>query len=483
MESPRKLPLGRSSALPLSYTALSAGFAAVLLLATTAAGEEEQEGRVDESSPANSQSEVSMAALPAVGTAGYDGQVIERARAGGASHRLQLLETYEELYNWTMTDALAKLILEQDGADNVPALHAVADAHLRNKNGAAALKVAVRLVDLDPTPDAQALKARALAITGRHREAAEILEKIKADSGGKSPFLWQESLAFAWFHAGEKSKSTKAFKEIITETRYDSKVQAAARKQLRLMRALEAQQLMRTGENDKAVAILRGLQKDSGPTFEYQEDLGHALQHAGQLNEARRTFAAIVQGSGYSTLQKSNARDQVNLIDSVEAEDLKEQGDYERAISLLTRMKKKFRNSVFPFQDQLAYALADSGDSDAAREAFQEIATNRGYPSGQRKTAREEIQEIDVNTLLEKGYAALEGRVNWKRARQIEAILTNRYPSHPDAIGYHASILSLSGRCGEAVEILERLKSSRFAGKSFPLAGILAECYYQVGRF
>ena len=424
-----------------------------------------------------------LPAIPAVEATAYDEQIIENARAGTAAQRLQFLETYEELFNWQMTESLAELILEKEGSDSIPALKAVTEAYLRMKKGSQAVETSARLAKLDRSPDNHALLAEALAMVGRHSEAASALAAAKASQKESSMFKWQEELAFALFHAGETTKAKKAFQEIIDGEDYPAPLKTIADKQLRLMSALDAQHWMHEGENEKAVAILEKLKRSGGPHFEYEEDLGFAYQNLGRISDARKAFNAILQGAGYTSREKSNARDQINLLDSVEAEQLKDQGDYERALALLNRLKKQFRNGIFPFQDQLAYTLAESGDSASAREAFQEIADNQSYPEDQRRKAREEIQEMEIADLLTKGYAALEGRINWRQARQIDALLMNQYGSHPDAIGFHASILSLSGQCEQAIEILERLRDSRSGSKEFPQAGLLAECYYQMGRF
>ena len=382
-----------------------------------------------------------------------------------------------------MTEALAELILEKEGNTNLPALRALTDAYLRMKKGAQAIETSARLAKLDPTPENQALLAEALIMVGRHREAASALATAKAGQKNAGAFKWQEELAFALFNAGETAKAKKAFQEIADGKDYSAPLKVIADKQIRLMAALEAQRCIHEGDNDKAVAILEGLKRTSSGHFEYQEDLGFAYQNLGRIDDARNAFSAILQGSGYSSRDKSNARDQINLLDSLVAEQLKDEGDYDRALAVLNRLKQQFRNGIFPFQDQLAYTLADSGDSAGAREAFQEIADNPSYPEDQRKRAREEIQDMEVADLITKGYAALEGGIHWRQAKQIDALLMNRYGSHPDAVGFHASVLARSGQCRQAIEILEELRDSRFESKEFPQAGLLAECYYQIGRF
>lgn len=422
-------------------------------------------------------------ALPSVSTTAFDPKVLDNAQKGDANLRLQLLETYEELSNWKMTQALAELILEKEGAENIPALKAVSHAYLRMKNGTAALRTSSYLIEVDYSPEAKALQAQALTLLGRHAESATSLSNLKSSHASGTMFPWQEELAFALFHAGRNKESKEALQEILDHKDYPSTVKTTAGKQLRLIQALEAQNLMNDGENAKAIAILEELKRSGGRVFEYQEDLGHAYQNVGKLKEARQTFEAIVQTEGYDNRAKSNARDQINLLDSLEAEQLKDQGDYERAISLLHKLKKRFRNAIFPFQDQLAYTLADAGEKEAAREAFKEIENNPAYPEDQRVKAREEIKGMEVEDLVVKGYAALEGRVNWRQARQINAILMGRHASHPDAIGFHASMLSLSGQCEKAIAILEQLRDAQFSDQQFPHAGMLAECYYQVGDF
>ncbi|MGK0188471.1 MAG: tetratricopeptide (TPR) repeat protein, partial [Verrucomicrobiales bacterium] len=418
-------------------------------------------------------------ALPAISTTLVDPAVIENADKGDAALRLQLLETYEELYNWPMTKALAEMILHKDGAENAPALSAVTNAYLRMKDGDRALQAATRLVKIIDSPETQALQAQALILLGRHSEAAAVFRKVKSAGKKDALFQWQEELAFALFNAGKNKESRKAFQEILDQKDYSSRLKATAKKQVRLMQALDAQHWMHEGENDKAVAILEKLKRSGEGTFEFQEDLAFAYQNAGKLDEARKAFESITRSAGYDARAKSNARDQINLLDSLQAEYLKDQGDYEQALSLLNNLKKRFRNAIFPFQDQLAYTLVDSGEVESAREAFQEIVSNKAYPADQRNTARLEIQSIEVGNLITKGYAALEGRVNWRQARQVDALLMNRHSTHPDAIAFHASILSLSGRCDKAIQVLEQLRDAQFKDKQFPHAGLLAECYYQ----
>ena len=154
----------------------------------------------------------------------------------------------------------------------------------------------------------------------------------------------------------------------------------------------------------------------------------------------------MVRDSSYPQQTRNDARDQLNLLDALEAEQLTQQGDYEHALAILNKLKRTFGERIFPFQDQVAHTHLESGDIEAAKEAFEVIATNPGYPKDQQEKARAEIEELEVTELLDKGYAALDGRLNWTRVRQIDALLSQRHGSHPDAIAFHATILSLSGK-------------------------------------
>ena len=175
--------------------------------------------------------------------------------------------------------------------------------------------------------------------------------------------------------------------------------------------------MAKEGKYAEAGKLLLELKKATADDpFQYQEDLAFALYNGGKRQAAKQAFREIIDGSRYSAQRKKGAQRQLDLIEAVQADILGAQGDYAAAKKILLTLKGRFRGRSFPFQEQLAFLHLDAGYPTEAHEAFQELVSNPVYEEHRRERARNELNEIKVNDLVEKGYAALEGRVNWTRS-------------------------------------------------------------------
>jgi hypothetical protein len=126
-------------------------------------------------------------------------------------------------------------------------------------------------------------------------------------------------------------------------------------------------------------------------------------------------------------------------------ESLQRRHGFGELISLLNNSKKGYAGKAFPFQDDLADAYYESGKISAAKSAYREMANSSKYTSTQRSTARKTLRDIE----------------------NMERIA-------------NAHQLSLAGNHGEALAIVEDLKS-KHSGGSFPYESDLGDVLFASG--
>ena len=129
-----------------------------------------------------------------------------------------------------------------------------------------------------------------------------------------------------------------------------------------------------------------------------------------------------------------------NRIDS-----LQKRRRYSEIISVLDGAKKGYRGRSFPFQDDLADAYFESGNIGAAKSAYREMANSSKYSSTLRTMARRNLTEIENTERIAK-----------------------------------ADELSIAGKHGEALAIVESMKKNH-SGGSFPYENDLGDVLFASG--
>ena len=118
---------------------------------------------------------------------------------------------------------------------------------------------------------------------------------------------------------------------------------------------------------------------------------------------------------------------------------------FSQLVSLLNKSKKDYRGKAFPFQDDLAYAYYESGNISAAKAAYREIANSSLYPNSKRSMARKSVKDIEDSQRIAKAHE-----------------------------------LSIAGNHGDALAIIEDLKSSHKGG-NFPYENDLGDIMFASG--
>ncbi|MDB6069936.1 MAG: hypothetical protein JWL81_1107 [Verrucomicrobiales bacterium] len=151
------------------------------------------------------------------------------------------------------------------------------------------------------------------------------------------------------------------------------------------------------------------------------------------------------------------------------------------AARVLTKLKNsRYPGRVFPWQEDLAYALYEAGQTAAAKACFEEILTTPGYPEAARAEARKAVGMILTDVLTKAGDAAL-SRKESKEAMKLAEQLLAANPSDPDAVALKAGAWSAAGQPRKAVDYLLSLKGS--ATGLFPHQMALAAAYQDARMF
>ena len=152
------------------------------------------------------------------------------------------------------------------------------------------------------------------------------------------------------------------------------------------------------------------------------------------------------------------------------------------AARLLTELKQaRFQNRMFPWQDDLAYALYDSGQIPLAKAAFQETLTTSGYSDASRNEAQKALRVILIDALSKAGDEAL-GRKESTQALKLADQLLAATPGDPDAIALKAGAYSAGGRPQKAIDYLLGFKKTAPAGR-FVHQMALAGAYHDARMF
>jgi hypothetical protein len=138
---------------------------------------------------------------------------------------------------------------------------------------------------------------------------------------------------------------------------------------------------------------------------------------------------------------------------------LKESGQHGEIINLLQRLRsEKYANSTFPYQQDLAYAYLDSGNTSAALREFRNLAATSGAEPEAREDASRMIDEMGRSAAIEEADDLLKRKGTDAAMAKCEAILKS-WPGHPDALALKARVLTEQGKTDEATALLDDLRS------------------------
>ncbi|MCB1098852.1 MAG: hypothetical protein KDN22_24985 [Verrucomicrobiae bacterium] len=164
--------------------------------------------------------------------------------------------------------------------------------------------------------------------------------------------------------------------------------------------------------------------------------------------------------------------------EATRAENAVAAGRNEEAVAILTRLKNtEFKGASFPYQQDLAYALLESGQLSAAADAFRELAGDSGQTREDRADAGARLVDIRVQTESSRATLLLaEGKNDEAVALADE--LMKAHPTNEAALGLNAEVLAKTGHNGEAAAFLKALKS-RVGPGAFVFQQQLAYAVYE----
>lgn len=168
--------------------------------------------------------------------------------------------------------------------------------------------------------------------------------------------------------------------------------------------------------------------------------------------------------------------------EATKAQDLYMSGKVAEAAALLLKLKAdKFKGKPFPYQQDLAYSLLESGQEEKAKEAFSELLSSTTSTKEEKVDAGRSLASIALEALQAKGQAALTSK-DARRAMEVANQLLAKNPNDPDGIALKAEALSLTGRNAEAVSFLMDLKLKAGPGP-FIHQKALADALYDARNF
>ena len=155
-------------------------------------------------------------------------------------------------------------------------------------------------------------------------------------------------------------------------------------------------------------------------------------------------------------------------------EALRKSGRYREIISLVEERKREHNTGAFPFQEDLADAYQQSGNTAAARREYRELLAG-GYPAIEKSGARNALADMEKADLFRDATDALK-RKDPDAALEIAEGMIAKWPTDKDAVALKAVCISERGQHDEALAILEGMKAKHKGGK-FPydvdIAGVL----------
>ena len=180
----------------------------------------------------------------------------------------------------------------------------------------------------------------------------------------------------------------------------------------------------------------------------------------------------------------------VTLMDAAEIPDDIEAGianqlirdrRHKDAVIILKKLKKeRYRGRPFRYQQDLAYALYESGDFAEAHAAFAEILGDRTASQSARNDARRTVRMMMTDAIMRRGEGALTRREFAQALKFAEQLLAAN-PKDADAVALKAAALSLGGSKRQAVDYLMEMKANYM--DFFPHQRALGDSLYEAKMF
>ena len=157
-------------------------------------------------------------------------------------------------------------------------------------------------------------------------------------------------------------------------------------------------------------------------------------------------------------------------------------GRHDEAAQILRRLKaSEFRGKSFSHQQDLAYALLESGRVEAAEHAFRELVNDSGQSRADRADAEARLVDIKVQT-ESKRVRLLLGQDKDDEAIALAERLLKLHPDNESALALKAEVLTKAARHAEAAEFLKELKRRHGEGPFVFQQSLAYAVYESAGR-
>lgn len=201
--------------------------------------------------------------------------------------------------------------------------------------------------------------------------------------------------------------------------------------------------------------------------------LSQAMLRRDPRNTKSRELAASLLQDATSTPDDPAAR---------AAEEYMAQRQPAQAARVLTQLKNARypAGRMFPWQEELAYAWYEAGQTANAKAAFEEILKVPGYPELTRSEAQKAVRMIMVDSLNKAGDVAL-SRKESRQAMKLADQLLSVNPEDPDAVALKAGAYTTAGQSRQAIDYLLSLQKN--GAGLFPHQMALASAYQEAKMF
>jgi hypothetical protein len=135
-------------------------------------------------------------------------------------------------------------------------------------------------------------------------------------------------------------------------------------------------------------------------------------------------------------------------------------GRHDEAVTILRNLKfSEFKGNSFPYQQDLAYALLESGQVSAASDAFRELANDRSQTAADRADAESRLADLRVQIESKRAMLLISEGKNDEAVALADG-LVKAHPMNEAALALSAEVLAKSGNHAKAATFLRNLKST-----------------------
>ncbi len=346
-------------------------------------------------------------------------------------------------------DATADLDVSDTALNALPTaeLAEVANVLLKLKHNADSLRATRLLLNREPNNHMALINAGKLSLTeGQAKEAAQYAARVlKSDSNNPDALLIQ---CEASWQLGDTATAISSLK------------------------LADAEDIERwRSQMPLSIDLKKALPTDTEVVDSADNAKDRFLDEVALAVEARPLSTADSVSSDALRRYPSDAR-----AAALRAEYLMRANRAPEALALMRRTaaSRTWENNAFPAQDILATALTETGDRQAARQAWQHILANASYSAEQRTEAKQNLKDLDCADLLDSGDQALTAK-DLVRADAIATQLEASHPHSDEVRAFRARNLLAHGHPAEAVAILTALKATAPPGRLFTEQSLLAE--------